>query len=415
MTACDGSFSALGGGIFSEPVVTEGLGGELPSIDQDNPGYTYPTFDNSDGTVTRVLWLETGMPEKLDAMLKGHVDWVPVKISVTKAFFVDPNTPSKGTPTGWKGASGSEGLMLTGHIEAVDTATTLVGSILKSDASIAIEVRVVEIQENDEFGFGVDWNVLEAEDQQPPFGTPTNTTQTLFNRGALGRGVPALPGFGSAGFIPNFVTELGTVQHGIQVDLLIQALKVFTKVDVVNTPKVIVKSGHTATISAGQEVPYFQPQVSGSNTTITTIFKDVSVQLKVLPRIIANDTIRMAVTAEVKNVVDVSTVTFEGTSLANPVIATRSLNTTLDVPDGSTAILGGLITSTKIEVDEKVPILGDIPLVGLFFRNRHKADTRNRLLFFIQPKVLQSGYARSEEVILPPEPGEVGPGNEKKD
>ena len=403
--SCKSSDSGSGSDIFSAPVAAQGLEGELPSLSEQRDVYEYPTFRNSDGTYTRVIWVETGLAKKLNDLLKNHPDWKLIVSAPSPQFFTDVNAPGN-----WKQHTGTEGLMITGPLEAVEKASDLIGWILRSQAEIVIESRVVEVQEGDELALGVNWFLQNIEDHpfdpNNPVG-PLDPSVTLFNRAVLGRGIPPLPGFGGGGFVPSLIAELGTIQDGLQVDMMISALSSFTKVDVVNSPNIAVNDGHVAIIKAGQQVPFFTPQITGGNPIITTSFKDVSVQLQVVPRFLPPDTIRLTVKLEVSNVTGVSTVTFEGASITNPVISNRSATTTLDVPSGSTVVLGGLITNSKIEVEEKVPVLGDIPLLGIFFSNTHQADSRNNLIFFLKPKVIVRGFSESGEVILPPGPGEM--------
>jgi type II secretory pathway component GspD/PulD (secretin) len=229
-------------------------------------------------------------------------------------------------------------------------------------------------------------------------------SDTVFDRLRFGRGVPVLPG--SNLFTPNVLTELGTIAGDIQVDLLISALKAFTKVDVVNAPNVAVLSGHTATITAGTEVPTFELNIYGANTVVTTKFKKIGVTLDVLPVLTRPDTIRMAVQVKVENITGGVTTSGGGTSATNPIVASRTMTTTMDIRDGSTVILGGLISTGRTGVEDKIPVLGEIPILDVFFTNRHRQDTRSNLIFFLRPKVITQSGQTSPTLIVPPAEGE---------
>ena len=380
----------------------------------DSEVYRYPDIANADGSITRVLWLTPGMGKAVSDLLREHPDWVAAnpamwsasdpKSPSSSALFRDPNVAQ--LHPGWKDASGLEPLLLRGPTKAVDQCAKLVQTILGSIPQIVIEARAVEVVESDEFALGFEWFSLERDDH--PF-NPANPysalspTDTIFDRARLGRGVPGLPG-GTGSFIPNILTELGTIQEDVQIDLLISALKLFTKVDVVNAPNVAVLSGHAASVTAGQEVPYFELNVAGANTVVSVKFKQVNISLDVLPTMIRPDTIRMAVEVKVQNVTGATTITSGSSEAVNPVIANRSVTTTMDVRDGATVVLGGLISTSRLGGGDRVPVLGEIPLVGVLFSSRHTQDARTNLIFFIRPKIITPDGQRARTLITPAEP-----------
>ena len=92
---------------------------------------------------------------------------------------------------------------------------------------------------------------------------------------------------------------------------------------------------------------------------------------------------------------------------SNPIISSRGVTTTMDVRDGATVVLGGLITTQDISVKEKVHLLGEIPIVGHLFSNQNEQESRSNLLFFIRPKIIGKRGAADNEVILPPEDDEL--------
>lgn len=401
LPACGSGFKLPGEAIFREAITVKVEEPVLPELDQPLESFRYPTFENTDGSYSRMLWFAKGEAQVVLNALKGHPDMAAVQAVVMPGVRQDAN--ASGT---WAKQAGLDGLMLSGPIEAIDQATRLVGWFLTSVPLVAIEARIVEVLESDNFGFGFEWLALEREQPEPP--DPTRSTATVFNRGAGGKGIPPLPGFVSTGsFIPDLLLELGTIESNLRVDLVISALRSFTKVDVVNAPTVVVHAGHKAQISAGTKVPFFQLNLNGNNTTITTQFQDVSVDLQVLPILLDKDTIRMVVTSEVKTVSDSVTVSTGTAEVTNPIIATRRVNTSVDVANGSTVVLGGLITNQKQEVEDKIPFLGDVPIVKYFFSSRNRLESRSNLLFFITPKVRQQRRSQVPDIILPPEPGEL--------
>jgi type II secretory pathway component GspD/PulD (secretin) len=398
--------------LFSRPIPFRAEDSPLESQGPQGPAYTYPDIPGEDGNFTRPLWLPPGLGRSLHAILASHPDWTaaaPALAAEGGLFFRDPNVAE--TRPAWKDQAGLEPVLLYGPPEVLARATRLAQGILTSIPQIVIEARVVEVVESEEFAFGLNWFLLNREDHTfdptKPF-APLRPTDTVFDRTRIGRGIPVLPG-SSPGVVPNILTELGTIQDDIQIDLLISALKLFTKVDVVNAPNVAVLSGHTATVTAGQEVPYFELNVAGINTIVSVKFKQVNIALEVLPQMIRPDTIRMAVQVKVQNVTGVTTVSTGASEAANPVIASRSVTTTMDVRDGATVVLGGLISTARLDATDRVPILGEIPILEVLFSNRHTQDARTNLIFFLRPRILPPGGSQGRGLITPAVPPEHPP------
>lgn len=393
----------------------------LGEAQENEPGWKPSDLKNADGTVTRILWIAPGAGNHLNTLLQADPVWTaahpktvppPAPNTPIAPMFRDPNIgPFKEPNTlmgiqGWKDHAGAEPLLLSGTPEAVEAAHALASHVLTSIPQIAIEARVVEVLETDESALGTNWFLLNADDHDfnpANPNAPLGRTDTIFDRSRLGRGVPTLPG--TSVFVPNFLTELGTIVGDVQLDLLVSALKSFTKVDVVNAPNVAVLSGHTATISAGTEVPTFELNLYGANTVVTTKFKKIGVTMDVLPSLIRADTIRMAVQVRVENIIGGVTVSGGGTSAVNPIVASRSATTTLDVRDGSTVIFGGLLSTGRTGVEDKIPVLGEIPILEVLFSSTHRQDTHSNLIFFLRPKVITAAGRASSTLITPPPEG----------
>lgn len=390
--------------VFNDPVILGGspMGAVTAHIEQR---WEWPDIALPNGQKTRIMWMEKGMPAQMMAMLKEMPQWKAVTASVGAGLQVDPNATAK-SPEAWGAIAGSDPLVLTGEPPAIDAVTELITSVLTSIPQIAIEARVVEVLEGDESALGLEWFMFNRGDN-PAVTNPMNPNTVLspsatnFDRGWLGSGAPLLPG-GSAFMVPDLLLEMGTIVDDFQVELLLSALRSFNKVDVVNAPNVAVLSGHIASILAGQEVPVYQLSLQGGTTVISTSFKNIAVSLDVMPHLLAPNIIRMAVSVRVQSVTGGTTVSIGSSQTTNPVVANRSVSTTLEVRDGATVMLGGLLTTNKHDAESRVPILGDIPLVGALFTNTHSRDQRSNLIFFIRPKVITRGSSVGNGVITPP-------------
>jgi len=144
------------------------------------------------------------------------------------------------------------------------------------------------------------------------------------------------------------------------------------------SPRVVTKDKVAATISAGTQVPYQQASSSGATTTA---FMPATLSLAVTPQITPDDHINMQVTANQDSVGAV----YGGV----PSINTKKVNTEVLVENGGTVVIGGVFTQDLADSTQKVPLLGDVPIIGWLFKNNVKSDTKSELLIFITPKIMK--------------------------
>src|SRR3990167_7908293 len=144
------------------------------------------------------------------------------------------------------------------------------------------------------------------------------------------------------------------------------------------SPRVVTKDKVAATISSGTQIPYQQATSSGA-TSIA--FKDATLSLNVTPQITPDDHINMQVTANQDTVGAI----YSGV----PSINTKSVKTEVLVENGGTVVIGGVFTQDLSDSTQKVPLLGDVPVVGWLFKNNVKSDTKSELLIFITPKIMK--------------------------
>jgi len=151
--------------------------------------------------------------------------------------------------------------------------------------------------------------------------------------------------------------------------------------EVISSPRVITSDQQEATISQGVQIPFQEASSSGATATS---FKDAFLDLTVTPRITPGDKINLEIIVS-KDSADTST--------SPPAINVQSVTTTVLVDDGNTVILGGVYEKSKNNSVKKVPFFGDLPGVGVLFRNEFKQDNNRELLFFITPKILRDDSA----------------------
>lgn len=190
--------------------------------------------------------------------------------------------------------------------------------------------------------------------------------------------------------LPTPTTPAGSVGWTILgsnflIDLELSALQSEGRGEVISTPRVVTANGKQATIEQGREIPY--QSGGGIGATSTTQFKKAVLSLTVTPQITPDNRVVMdlGVTNDSQGE-DVNT----GLGSA-PAIDTRRLDTQVLIRSGETVVLGGVFQQENRRSSGKVPFLGDIPLLGVLFRNSARSDNQRELLIFVTPKVLQEG------------------------
>lgn len=204
------------------------------------------------------------------------------------------------------------------------------------------------------------------------------------NAAAAGVGDGALIGLGK--------TERNSNGDRTFYGALIQALTTVTNANLLSTPSIMTLDNQEAKIVVGQNVPFITGTTTSASTTTTNPFQtierqDVGITLKVVPHIGDGGAIRLEIEQEVSAVQPATT----GVRSADLITSKRSIKTTVLADDGQTIVLGGLIQDDTKRTVSKVPLLGDIPLLGHLFRSTRDSKTKQNLLVFLQPTLLNDG------------------------
>ncbi|MBI5923411.1 MAG: type IV pilus secretin PilQ [Betaproteobacteria bacterium] len=161
------------------------------------------------------------------------------------------------------------------------------------------------------------------------------------------------------------------------INLEITAAENDTRVKSIASPRVITENGKAALISQGVQIPY---QTDSGISGKTTSFKPAVLKLSVTPQITPNGTVTLDV--------DVSQDTKGEDTTAGPVINSKQITTRVSVENGGTVVLGGIYTQDDSKGTDKVPVLGDIPVLGNLFKNSTRTQSKKELLVFITPKII---------------------------
>ncbi len=178
---------------------------------------------------------------------------------------------------------------------------------------------------------------------------------------------------------------------------LVSFLQTQTEGNILSTPQILALDNEDATIEVGSRIPISQTlSTTATGTTAAPNLEDVNISLKITPHISPDsDQVRMKLVQEVKQPTTTQALaqSFVGNTT---VIAKRKIDTNIVVNSGDTAVLGGLIHDEETMLEQKVPVLGDLPIIGWLFKNKVVRKDKLNLVVFITPKILRSSKDNHE-------------------
>lgn len=259
----------------------------------------------------------------------------------------------------------------------------LVNSLDVRRAQVLIESAIVEVTGDVTDALGIQWATgnLDA----PVAGTNFTNAGPSISSIAAGVATGDVSGLVSNGLTLGAYNEInGEVDFGV----IIQALQSNSKTNLLSTPSIMTLDNQEAEIIVGQNVPFRTGSTASSTNTnpFTTITReDVGITLKVKPHIHDGEAIRLEVEATAESV---SSTTVDGS--ADLITNKRSIKTMILSDNEETIVLGGLMRDDVIESESKVPLLGDIPLIGWLFKSRSVNQVKSNLMVFLRPTIVNN-------------------------
>ena len=256
------------------------------------------------------------------------------------------------------------------------------------ERQVMIEARIVQAIDTFSRNLGVRFGVQNAtglgNQSLGISGNLTGSNTLAAGGGASGANnlnvnLPAAAATGLLGGPAALGLSLMKINNGRLINLELSALETDNKGRVIASPRVVTAHGIEAIIEQGDRIPYQQATSSGA-TSIR--FMDATLRLKVKPLITYNGQIDMELSVNQDKI---------GTPLNQflpPPVNTKQVTTKVLVENGGTVVIGGIFDRTENEVVNKVPMLGDIPVLGYIFRNTTKVDNKQELLIFVTPRIL---------------------------
>ena len=191
------------------------------------------------------------------------------------------------------------------------------------------------------------------------------------------------------------VFRFGVLNESINIDVLLRAEQKEITAKLLANPRIMVLDNQQATIKIVEEIPYQElTETSGGGQIGTTKFKDVGVELIVTPHLTRDNKIRLKL--KPKFSVRTSEVFVTANSIPQPVVAKRETDTTALIEDNQTVVIGGLRKQDLQQEIKKIPLLGDIPLLGALFRFEGESTVNSELVVFITPHLIMDKPVMSE-------------------
>ena len=270
------------------------------------------------------------------------------------------------------------------NIKAIDT---FIKEIDQITPQIMIECRIYDITDTDRLDLGIEWQA--GRNTTYTGGIVADGTNPTGSRNPFSTGIWQSDSRETEDALGAF--RFGWLNNHVDIDMILHAQKENFTAKLLANPRILVLDNETALFSIVQEIPYKESVVSAGGSTETIKWREVGVSLEVTPHLTRDGLLRLDITPEF----GIAGSSDDATNA--PTIDTRKLSTIAMVKDGATVVLGGL---RKKEVNtrvNKIPLLGDLPLIGVLFRFESE-DTRNvELVVFITPRVVQQPMGMTED------------------
>ncbi len=287
-------------------------------------------------------------------------------------------------------------LLISDTIEQIDEIRSLVAELDRPVRQVLIESRIVIARHDFNHELGVRFGVTAAREDSRANLLATSGSSTgldLINRQAIanrratqgGSSLPVDPPALNDRLNVNLPVANPAGRLGFSVlaadyllDLELSALEAEGQGEVISTPRVITANQAQAVIKQGVQIPYQEATQAGAGTAVS--FQEANLEMEVTPLITPDNRVQMSLKITQNTIGEI----FAGV----PSIDTRELETRVLIDNGQTVVLGGIFQEERNFETSKVPVLGDVPVLGALFRNRGTRDQKRELLIFVTPTIL---------------------------
>jgi type IV pilus assembly protein PilQ len=272
--------------------------------------------------------------------------------------------------------------------EKLQDIQSLIADLDKPEPQVEIEAKVIQTNRDTARALGVQWGITGRAAQE--FGNTTGLTfpntaavtgrvqqqgQVTQGPSNVNTGVN-LPVIGATSALG---VTLGSISGALNLDMALSALQHEGKLEILSTPKVVTQNNIEAEVVQGFEIPI---QIVANNT-VSVQFKNAALILRVTPQITAANTVIMKINLEN------GTPDFSRAVNGNPSINTQKATTQVQVADGVTTVIGGIVQRSETTLKDETPGMGRIPLIGWLFRHSETRNESQELLIFITPRIVR--------------------------
>ncbi|MFO7640859.1 MAG: type II secretion system secretin GspD [Candidatus Competibacteraceae bacterium] len=354
------------------------------------------------GGNTQVIYLRYAKAKDLMTVLQGVSRSLSAEAARNAPLM--PGAPGAPADAGGGGGSGlvdiqadeaTNSLVITAPPDIIRSLRSVIAQLDVRRAQVLVEAVIAEISAEKTAELGVQWVIDAGSDGVVGITNFDAGTSSLAN-------ILGLAAQLDGGEVP--ATAATRIPQGLQIGVgdftgrnrfgaLISALARDADTNVLSTPTIVTLDNEEAEIIVGQNVPFvtgtFTTTTGGEGAQIGNPFQtierqDVGITLKVKPQINEGNAVKLEIVQEVSNVVPTATALTQG-----PTTNKRAIKTSVLVEDGQILVLGGLIDDQLSESAQKVPLLGDVPLLGNLFRYRNTTKLRRNLMVFLHPVILR--------------------------
>jgi type II secretory pathway component GspD/PulD (secretin) len=335
--------------------------------------------------LTKIYQLKFASPSNVLASVQGTID-------IKRSKVMPDNRTSQ--------------LVVVATEKEITEVDELIARLDTQTKQVLIEARVLETTVNPGTTKGVDWTgTLAAQHVTmgnnalgPVAGTPPssvtdangNVTPVAGTAGSIG-GILGTPGLLMNASKGSFFNPASAFLNADGVAAVISFLNTYSEVRELSTPRSVTLDNEKAVVEVGELYPIVNVSAGTANTTggSQITYSNLTVRLEVTPRISANNFVNLTVLPSICKLGKTYTTTVAGTANTVPSFLTRNMMTHVMIPSGNTLVMGGLIQDQINESNTKVPLLGDIPVLGYLFRQDAKNRTKTDLILFITPTIVQ--------------------------
>jgi pilus assembly protein CpaC len=258
-----------------------------------------------------------------------------------------------------------------------------------TDPQILLKVRFISVDRSIEKQLGINLFDLGLGNAYGGISTGQFSPPSVTAGGSSSSGGSS-GGISNAGGSATVSSDLNLLAYfpGLKSGATIQALEIKGLLETLAEPNLLAKNGHEASFLAGGEFPYpvVQGASGGVGGAVTIQFKEYGIRLNFIPTVTPQGTIRLQVAPEVSALDYTHEVTIAGFTI--PGLTNRKVNTEVELKDGQSFVIGGLLDNEETQSFQKVPFLGDIPILGKLFQSMTRTKSNTELMVIVTPEVV---------------------------